>query len=108
MRSGRTAGGASVNFLNSNRITSKRDARRRRSIVLGAAAIGAVGMLSQRALAANDQWTGASSVNWGDSNWTGGNNPPVSGDSLEFGSLNASGLTLTDNLMMPSTFNFFA
>jgi fibronectin-binding autotransporter adhesin len=106
MRSERSAGSASTNFGGCNQAgASKRDVRHRRSVVLGAAAIGAVSMLSQRALAANDQWTGATDVNWADSNWTNGNNPPVTGDSLEFGSLDTSGLTLTDNLMTPSTFN---
>ena len=32
------------------------------------------------AQAAADTWTGAVSANWSDHNWTGGNNPPQTGD----------------------------
>ena len=68
-------------------------------------AFGAALLLCASAQAATDSWTGATNVNWNASNWSGGNNPPQSGDALIFGSSNASGLTLTDNLMTPATFN---
>jgi fibronectin-binding autotransporter adhesin len=42
-------------------------------------------------------WTGMTSTDWAGPNWTGGNNPPVSGDSLVFGATNIQGnTTLTD------------
>jgi len=57
-------------------------------------------------LAATDSWVGNSSVNWTDPNWaSSGNNPPITGDSLVFGAAGTSGLTLTDNLMTPATYN---
>lgn len=86
---------------------AKRDARCRRSLLIGAAAIGAVSMLTQRALAANDVWVGSTSVNWADLNWTTSNSPaiPDSGDTLEFGAAGSAGLNLIDNLMTPATFN---
>jgi autotransporter-associated beta strand protein len=48
--------------------------------------------------AANDIWTGGVSANWADLNWTAGNNPPLDGDSLEFGVAGASGTALNNNL----------
>ena len=52
---------------------------------------------------AADTWTGANSANWNASNWTGGNNPPQSGDSLIFTSATgAGGTALNDNLTSPS------
>jgi len=48
---------------------------------------------------AADTWTGATSANWADSNWSGGNNPPVGGDVLIFTSATgAGGTALNDNL----------
>ena len=57
-----------------------------------------------QALAAADTWVGNTSASWNASNWSGTNNPPLTGDSLVFGVAGTSGLTLTDNLMTPSTF----
>ena len=57
-----------------------------------------------QALAATDTWVGNTSASWNASNWSGTNNPPLTGDSLVFGAAGTSGLTLTDNLMTPSTF----
>ena len=55
--------------------------------------------LSGPAASAADTWTGAASANWADSNWTGGNNPPVGGDVLIFTSATgAGGTALNDNL----------
>jgi len=49
--------------------------------------------------AATDTWTGATSFNWADANWTGGNTTPVAGDTLAFGpTVGGFGATLTDNL----------
>jgi hypothetical protein len=57
-------------------------------------------------LAATDTWVGNTSVNWADPNWAAtGNNPPITGDALVFGAAGSSGLTLTDNLMTPATYN---
>jgi autotransporter-associated beta strand protein len=64
------------------------------------AAVGVLGMVTQRAQAANDVWTGTASNLFNAFNWVG-NNPPQSGDSLEFGVPGSSGLTLTDNLTTP-------
>ncbi len=79
----------------------------RKAALLMLASVPVVGMLSQRALAANgtDTWVGNTSVNWGDANWIGANTIPISGDSLDFSAAGTSGLTLTDNLMTPATFN---
>ena len=59
--------------------------------------------LCASAHAANDTWTGATSVNWGDANWTGGGTTPATGDSLFFGATATSGTALIDNLMTSST-----
>jgi fibronectin-binding autotransporter adhesin len=73
-------------------------ARARRLLALAAAA-GVYGTLAaQGARAATDTWTGSVSQNWGDSNWTGGNDPPQTGDSLVFGAAGTSGANLSDNL----------
>ncbi len=48
--------------------------------------------------AATDTWQGNTSVNWGDANWIGGNNPPISGDALVFGVAGTAGATLNNNL----------
>jgi fibronectin-binding autotransporter adhesin len=62
-------------------------------------------ILSGNADGANDTWTGATDAYWNDSNWTGGNNPPVAGDSLTF--TNTGTLTtLYDNLSHSTTGTF--
>ena len=78
--------------------------RKRASNLFAIATAGALGSaLTHRAAAAVDTWTGATDTNWLDSNWTGGNNPPISGDSLVFGSQNTQGnTTLTDTLTSTS------
>src|ERR1017187_8516666 len=45
-----------------------------------------------------DTWVGNTSINFGDANWTGINNPPSSGDSWLFGVAGRSGTTLNNNL----------
>jgi len=57
-------------------------------------------------LAATDTWAGGVSTNWADTgNWAPtGNNPPLTGDSLVFSSVDPSGAALTDNLMTPGTY----
>jgi len=50
------------------------------------------------AYAANDLWVGNTSANWADLNWSGGNNPPLTGDALLFGVAGSSGTTLNNNL----------
>lgn len=76
-----------------------------RSLALLLALYGLFGFNPQ-ILAATDTWVGNSSVNWTDPNWaSSGDNPPITGDSLVFGAAGTSGLTLTDNLMTPATYN---
>jgi len=52
-----------------------------------------------RALAANatDTWVGNTSANLNDLNWTGGNNPPIAGDSWVFGAARTAGAVLNNN-----------
>jgi fibronectin-binding autotransporter adhesin len=45
-----------------------------------------------------DRWTGGVSVNWADLNWSGGNNPPIDFDLLEFDAAGATGANLNNNL----------
>jgi len=45
-----------------------------------------------------DTWAGNFSANLGDSNWSGTNNPPLTGDSLVFGAAGTSGTSLSDTL----------
>src|ERR1035437_3422360 len=45
-----------------------------------------------------DTWLGNTSINFGDANWTGVNNPPLSGDSWLFGVGGPSGTNLNNNL----------
>ena len=64
---------------------------------------GALAILSgmpQNAWAANgaDTWVGNSSANFSGSNWTGVNNPPLTGDSWVFGAAGTSGTTLNNDL----------
>jgi fibronectin-binding autotransporter adhesin len=54
--------------------------------------------------AANDTWVGNTSPNWGDSNWTGGNNPPLAGDSLFFGLIGSAGTMLNNNIAAGTSF----
>ncbi len=63
---------------------------------LAASLVVLAGALSSQA--ANDLWVGNTSGNFGDANWTGGNNPPVSGDAWFFGAAGSSGTTLLNNL----------
>jgi autotransporter-associated beta strand protein len=70
------------------------------------ALIVAFALLGRNAQAqASDTWTGTTSANWGDSNWTGGNNPPSSGDSLIFTSATGAGGTALNNNLTSSSFN---
>ncbi|MGD1085374.1 MAG: autotransporter-associated beta strand repeat-containing protein, partial [Verrucomicrobiota bacterium] len=60
-----------------------------------------------------DTWTGqAGTANWADANWTGVNNPPLTGDTLAFGTVGSGGATLDNNIGSASfqalTFNFGA
>jgi len=57
------------------------------------------------AQAAADTWTGAVSANWSDHNWTGGNNPPQTGDSLSFTNATGAGGTALNNNLTTSSFN---
>jgi autotransporter-associated beta strand protein len=57
------------------------------------------------AQAAADTWTGAASANWSDHNWTGGNNPPQTGDSLIFTNATGVGGTALNNNLTTSSFN---
>ena len=50
------------------------------------------------AQAATDTWVGNTTINFGDPNWTGVNNPPLSGDSWVFGVAGTSGTNLNNNL----------
>jgi autotransporter-associated beta strand protein len=70
-----------------------------------AAAVGALGMFSQRAGAATDTWVGNSSTNWSDFNNWASLSVPVTGDSLVFGVSGSAGVGLNDDLMTPGTFN---
>jgi autotransporter-associated beta strand protein len=45
-----------------------------------------------------DTWLGNTSINFGDANWTGVNNPPLSGDSWLFGVAGTSGTNLNNDL----------
>ena len=58
---------------------------------------------TQLASAASDLWTGTAGPNWNNANnWTGGNAPPVTGDSLVFGS--STPTTLNNNLAALTAF----
>jgi autotransporter-associated beta strand protein len=73
---------------------------------LAAAALSTAALLSGgNAMAATDTWSGATDAYWANSNWTGGNNPPVTGDSLTFGATSGS-TTLYDNLNTSTVANF--
>ncbi len=45
-----------------------------------------------------DTWVGDTSANWNDLNWTGGNNPPIDGDSFSFDVAGTSGTVLNNDL----------
>ncbi len=45
-----------------------------------------------------DTWVGNASANWADSNWSGANNPPLSGDALSFVAAGSFGAALNNNL----------
>ena len=61
--------------------------------------------LTLGARAANDTWVGNISINWADSNWTGGNNPPMASDFLFFGAAGPAGSILNNNLAVNLQFN---
>jgi autotransporter-associated beta strand protein len=74
-------------------------------------ALGLVVCLSPSARAATASWVGGASANWAGANWSGGAGvggapaPDVTGtDALLFGAAGASGTTLVDSLMTPSTY----
>ena len=54
-------------------------------------------MLNAKAATGIDFWVGNTSVNWGDANWSGANNPPIAGDSLSFGPAGSAGTALNNN-----------
>jgi len=62
--------------------------------------------------AGNDTWVGNTSANWNDANWTGANNPPITGDALFFGLAGSAGTSLNNNSAATSfaglTFNYGA
>jgi len=51
--------------------------------------------------AGNDTWVGNTSANWNDANWTGANNPPITGDALFFGLAGSAGTTTVRPLHSP-------
>jgi len=55
------------------------------------------GTLSLKAANGNDTWVGNTSVNWNDANWSGVNNPPITGDALIFGVAGSAGTGLNNN-----------
>jgi autotransporter-associated beta strand protein len=70
---------------------------RRAYVLIAAAAVAGLGALPSTARAAADIWTGAADGNWSNaSNWTGGNAPPQSGDSLTFTGASTHETTLND------------
>jgi len=73
---------------------------------LAALMLGMAGLaLSDINAQAADTWTGATSASWNASNWTGGNNPPQSGDSLIFTSATGAGGTVLNDNLTSSSFN---
>jgi fibronectin-binding autotransporter adhesin len=97
---------AAIHFLNGGRVApmmiSAFVPSPRRSF---AAAFIAILVFAPCAYAANDLWVGNTSANWADLNWSGGNNPPLSGDALLFGVAGSSGTTLNNNLAINTTVN---
>ena len=92
-----------ASILRSNRKSWFRRYLKALSTGVAAASIGTAGLLSQPAHAATDTWVGNTSNLWNvPANWSA---LPVTGDSLQFGAAGSSGLTLSDNLMTPGTFN---
>ena len=82
---------------------SRRPAPARRSVTFLSLVL--IALVGQSARAAIDTWTGTTDGTWANgANWGGA--APVTGDSLVFTSATgAGGLTLSDNLMTPGTFN---
>ena len=82
-------------------VEPKRSALRRKSaggiLLAGFFTLLAVGFMPRLAHAATgaDTWVGNTSALFSGANWTGGNNPPLSGDSLFFGAAGSSGTSLT-------------
>ncbi len=68
------------------------------SLLAGAAVLGPA-----RAGAATMTWVGKVSTNWADTNWSGTDNPPLSGDALWFTSSALSGDVLNNNLTGATT-----
>src|ERR1017187_3836964 len=58
----------------------------------------AVIFMPSLAQAGTDTWVGNTSANFGDPNWTGAHNPPLSGDSWLFGVAGTAGANLNNNL----------
>jgi autotransporter-associated beta strand protein len=96
------SGSTSIGSNNSNKL-------RRKLMILSAATTAAAGVWFPLNAAVGatgpDTWAGNTSGQWNASNWTGTNNPPITGDSLVFGTAGSSGITLSDNLMTPATFS---
>ena len=78
--------------------------RRPVQAILASSVAALLGLSAQPAFAATQTWSGASDANWAASgNWGA---LPATGDSLVFTSgTGLGGLTLSDNLMTPATFN---
>src|SRR5215211_353278 len=74
-------------------LRKKRPAPLSQSIITAVAVI-----LTGDAVALTDTWLGNVSENWNDLNWTGGNNPPVAGDSFLFNTAGTSGALLNNDL----------
>jgi len=74
----------------------------KRTSLLGCLAL--LGLGTTLVHAGNDTWVGNTSANWGDSNWTGANNPPVAGDALFFGTAGSAGAVLNNNFTAGTSF----
>jgi fibronectin-binding autotransporter adhesin len=81
------------------RVNTSASVQAARRVAMLSAAV-AAGLAARPARAANgaDTWVGNASANWNDVNWSGTNDPPVSGDSLVFGVAGSAGANLNDNL----------
>jgi len=90
--------------LRASRASRFTTTRRPVHAILASSVAALLGVSAQPAFAATQTWSGASSANWAPvGNWSA---LPSSGDSLVFTSATGSGgLTLSDNLMTPATFN---
>ena len=70
----------------------------RLSLPLASAIAALLAAPSAQAAAGPDTWVGNTSANFSSSDWTGTNNPPVTGDSWIFGAAGTSGTTLNNDL----------